>query len=114
MIKQKTALIKCPDCKQVFKWSGAVIAHPPKRCGECAHKRRLRLARERKHGIKSADVECRNRERDKMIDVEAKCPVCGKHHVIKQETKPLVMPRVYCDHHVYRRKVFNPWEDCRV
>ena len=41
--------------------------------------------------------------RDMKIKVEAICPKCRKRHMVTMTSKPIIVPRVYCDEHDYLR-----------
>jgi len=83
----------CADCKKPFRWTGDNRRHIPKRCASCQAKRRAMLQGLRRRGLISP------RRVAGLYDVTAKCPKCGRDHVIQMTAIPDVKPRVYCPEH---------------
>jgi hypothetical protein len=44
------------------------------------------------------------------FSILCKCPVCQRKHTVEMTAKPIIMPRVYCSEHTYKRQMYNPWE----
>ena len=88
----------CLDCDKPFKWIGDNPRHIPKRCASCQRERRVMLQGLRRRGLISP------RRVAGMYDVTAKCPKCGRDHVIQMTAIPDVKPRVYCPDHEYLRR----------
>ena len=88
----------CLDCRKPFKWSGDKRGNMPKRCDPCQRKRRAMLQKQRDRS------RITPRRVAGMYDVTAKCPKCGRDHVIQMTAIPDVKPRVYCPDHEYLRR----------